>query len=98
MPLVPIVMPSEIAIVLNSIGVPPAVADALLDLGRERAQLVVAGHRLDPRRGDADDRLGERLVVEADALELGAGGGAGGAVEELAELWRGSRSAMERAA
>ncbi len=27
-PLVPIVMPSEIAIVLSSIGVPPAVADA----------------------------------------------------------------------
>ena len=32
-------------------------ADALLDLRGERAQMEVAGHRLDPRRGDADDRL-----------------------------------------
>ena len=74
MPLVPIVMPSEMAIVLNSIGVPPASRMPFLDLGRLRAHLVVARHRLRPRGGDADDRLGERLVVEADALELGAGG------------------------
>ena len=71
-PAVPIVIPSEIAIVLNSIGVPPAARMPSLTFAARRAQVEVAGHRLDPRRGDADDRLGERLVVEADALEVGA--------------------------
>src|SRR5436309_2330660 len=63
-PSVPIVMPSEMAMVLNSSGVPPA------------AQVEVAGHRLDPGVGDADDRLGEVLVGVAHALEVGARGGA----------------------
>ena len=75
MPGVPIVMPSEIAMVLNSIGVPPAARMPSLTRA-ERAQVVGARHRLDPGRGDADDRLGERLVVVADALQLGAGRGA----------------------
>ena len=73
------------------------VADALLDLGGERAQVEVARHRLDPGRGDADDRLGERLVVVADALQVGARGGARRALGEGAaavlevEAVRGSR-------
>ena len=43
--------------------------DALLDGDGQLALVEVAGHRLDPRRGDADDRLGEVLVGEADGLE-----------------------------
>ena len=51
-------------------------ADALLDLRGQRAQVEVARHRLDPGRGHADDRLGQGLVVVADALQVGARGGA----------------------
>ena len=51
-PGVPIVMPSEIAIVLSSIGVPPAARMPSLTFARERAQVEVARHRLDPRVGD----------------------------------------------
>ena len=51
-------------------------ADALLDLGAQRAQVVGARHRLDPGAGDADDRLGEGLGVVADPVQLGARGGA----------------------
>src|SRR5690606_31659803 len=46
------------------------------DVRRELAQVVVAGADLDPGVGDPDDRLAQRLVVEADRLEHGAGGGA----------------------
>ena len=42
--------------------------------GGQAAQVEVAGHRLDPRRGDADDRLGEVLVGEPDPLQVRAGG------------------------
>ena len=49
--------------------------DALLDLHRQVALVVVAGHRLDPGRADADDRLGEVLIGEADGLEHGPRGG-----------------------
>ena len=50
MPLVPIVMPSEIAIVLNSIGVPPASRMPSLTLAASARRLVVARHRLGPGR------------------------------------------------
>ena len=69
MPAVPIETPSETEIVLNSIGVPPACADALLHVPREHALVEVARHRLDPRRRDADERLREVVVGEADALQ-----------------------------
>ena len=49
-PLVPIVMPSEIAIVLSSIGVPPAARMPSFTFAAERAQVEVARHRLDPGR------------------------------------------------
>ena len=81
MPLVPIVMPSEIAIVLNSIGVPPAARMPSLTLAASARRWKLHGIVSVHVRGDADDRLGERLVVEADALELGARGGAVGALE-----------------
>ncbi len=71
-PSVPIVMPSEIATVLNSIGVPPAARTPVLDLLGEAAQVEVARHRLGPGVGDADDRPLQRVVVEADALQVRA--------------------------
>ncbi len=69
MPSVPIVMPSLTAIVLNSMGVPPAARTPVLDLDREVPQVEVAGHGLDPGVGDPDDRLGQISIVEADGLE-----------------------------
>ena len=49
-------------------------ADAFLHLDRQLAQVVVAGHGLDPGIGDADDRLRQILVGEADGLQHGARG------------------------
>ena len=43
--------------------------DALLDELRQPPLVEVAGHRLDPGRRDADDRLGQVLVREAHGLE-----------------------------
>ena len=56
-------------------------AHAVLDPLGEAAQVEVAGHRLGPGVGDADDRALERVVVEADALQVGARGGPVRAVE-----------------
>src|SRR6476619_2889151 len=64
-PSVPIVTPSEIAIVLNSIGVPPAALHVLGQL----ALVEVARHGLRPRRHDADDRLREVVVGKANRLQ-----------------------------
>src|SRR5439155_11152754 len=58
--------------------------DPLLDLRREHAVVEVAGHRLDPRVGHADDRLGEVLGGVADAVQVGAGGRALGTLGESA--------------
>ena len=68
-PVVPIETPSETEIVLNSIGVPPAARMPVLDVPREHALVEVARHRLDPGRRDADERLREILVGEADRLQ-----------------------------
>ena len=57
-------------------------ADALLDLRGEHAVVEVARHRLDPRVRDADDRLGEVLGGVADAMQVGARGGALGPLGE----------------
>ena len=56
--------------------------DALLDELREPPLVVVAGHRLDPRRRHADERLGEVVVGEADRLQHRAGAGAIGPVRQ----------------
>ncbi len=85
-PSVPIETPSETEIVLNSIGVPPAARIPSLTFTRQLALVVVARHRLDPGRADADDRLREILVGEADGLEHGACGRAIGAVEQHARV------------
>ena len=56
MPSVPIVMPSEIETVLNSIGVPPAARMPSFTCSASVAQVEVAGTDLDPGVGDADER------------------------------------------
>ncbi len=45
------------------------VADASFHVDREVALIEIARHRLDPRRGDADDGLGQVRVGEARSLE-----------------------------
>ena len=69
-PSVPMVMPSLMATVLNSIGVAARVADPLLDPLRQLSQVEVAGHRLRPGVRHPDDRLRERLVVITDRFEV----------------------------
>ena len=49
-------------------------ADAVLDVPREHALVQVARHRLDPGRRDADERLREVLVGEADAFSIARAG------------------------
>ena len=47
-------------------------ADAFLHLYGQIAQIVIAGHGLDPCVGDPDNGLGEVLIGKADALQHGA--------------------------
>ena len=80
--MVPIVIPSEIATVLNSIGVPPAArTPSLIGLARSRRWKL---HGIASVQVLATPIVGlaERVVVEADALHVGARGGAVGAVED----------------
>ena len=79
MPCVPMVMPSEMVMVLNSIGVPPASRMPCFDGFGDLAQMEVAGADLGPGVGDADDRLVQVFLREADAAQIGARGGAAGA-------------------
>ena len=57
-------------------------ADALHDFLGELAVGVVAGHGADPGVGDHDERAAQVVGHEADGVELGASGGAVGAVDE----------------
>src|SRR6266850_4507416 len=61
-------------------------ADPFLDLLGQLAVVRIARRQLDPAVGHADERLPEILVGEADGAEVGARGGAIGAVEEDAAL------------
>ena len=72
MPSVPMVTPSLMAMVLNSMGVPPAARMPAFTCVGQLAQVEVARHGFDPRVGDADDRLLQVLIGEADGLEHGA--------------------------
>ena len=72
MPSVPIVSPSEMAMVLNSIGSSASRANAFLHLCRQTAQVEVAGHGFNPRIGDANQRTAEVRVSKSDGLEHGA--------------------------
>jgi hypothetical protein len=60
--------------------------DAALDVLGERPLVEVARHRLDPARGNADQRAGEVVVGEADRLEHRPGGGAVGTVGKSGAL------------
>ena len=72
-------------------------ADALLHLHGELAQVVIAGHGLDPGVGDADDGLGEILVGEADGLQHGARGGAVASLGDgVALQFHGGSTSVER--
>src|SRR5215217_6622741 len=84
-PSVPIVTPSETEMVFSSCGVPPA-ANALLDVPGQIALVEVAGHGLDPAVSNADDRTLQVFVVEAGALQHGAGASAIVAVKNDAAL------------
>ena len=53
-------------------------AHARLHVLRELALVEVARHRLDPRRGDADERPREILVGETDALQIARAGARSG--------------------
>ena len=74
MPSVPMVTPSLMAMVLNSMGVPPAARMPALTCVGQLAQVEIARHGLDPRVGDADDGLLQILIGEADGLQHGARG------------------------
>ena len=76
MPSVPMVTPSEMAMVLSSMGVPPGRTHACLHLFRQRPQVEIAGHGLNPGVRDANDRLGQILVRKADGLQHSARAGA----------------------
>jgi hypothetical protein len=60
--------------------------DALLDPLGEAPLVEVAGHRLDPGVGDADYRLAEVLVVEADSPEHRPGPRSISSLEDRAAL------------
>ena len=82
MPSVPMVMPSEMVTVLNSMGGAAGVPDALLDGVGDCAEMEVAGADLGPGVGDADDGFVQVVFAEADAAQVGAGRGAGWAFGE----------------
>ena len=79
-PSVPIVTPSLMAIVLNSIGVPPAARMPSLTCSASSRWLMLQGIVSIQVVADADDRLGEVLVGEADGLEHRPRAGPVGAV------------------
>ena len=84
MPSVPIVMPSLMAMVLNSIGVPPAARTPALHVLGELAQVKL--HGMVSVQVLAMPTIGrcEVLVGEADGLQIRARGGAIAAVVERA--------------
>jgi len=71
MPSVPMVSPSEIAMVLNSMGRAARGANAFLHFGGETPEVKVAGHGFDPGIGDADERFAQIVVGETDGFEHG---------------------------
>ena len=94
MPSVPIVTPSLTGDRVELHRRAAGGADAVLDVLGQPALVEVARHRLDPGRRDADDRLGEVLVREADGLEHGPRAGAVGPSVRAAE-WRLAGSEVE---
>ena len=87
MPSVPIEMPSLTVMVPKICGIAPAAAHRRLRPPREHVEAGVARRDGAVAVGDADDRLAEVVVAEADGAEHGAvgraldAGGDGGAAE-----------------
>ncbi len=73
MPSVPMVIPSDITMVLHSIGVPPAARIAFLHLFRERAQMKIARRHVAPGVRHGDQRPREVGIREARGLQHRAG-------------------------
>ena len=69
MPVWPMAMPSQTAMVLNSNGTPPAVADGLFDDLGHLVQVDMAGHDLAEAVGDADERLIDIGIAHAAGME-----------------------------
>ena len=84
MPVVPIETPSETEIVLNSIGVPPAARMPSFTCTASSRWFRLHGIVSIQHVRDADERLREVLVGEADGLEHRARAGAVDAVGEAA--------------
>ena len=63
---------------------PAGAPHPLLHVLGQTAEVEVAGHRLGPGVGDADDRPGDVVVGEPDRLEIGARGSALRAIVERA--------------
>ncbi len=66
-------MPSDTAMVLYSMGVPPAALMPAFTRLRQSAQVEVAGHDFDPGVGDADDRARQVLVGKSNGFQHRAG-------------------------
>ena len=79
MPGVPMAMPSVTAMVLNSIGVPPAARMPAQACCGQLAQVQVAGRHVRPGVHHRDQRLGDVGVVQPGGAQHGARGGAVGA-------------------
>ena len=71
MPCVPMVMPSEMVTVLNSIGVPPASRMPSFSASAMFAQMHVAGANLGPRIRNADDRLVQIFFLKSGPAQIG---------------------------
>ncbi len=92
-PSVPMVTPSLIAMVLNSIGVPPAARTPRLTCSARRRRSRLHGIVSTQVLAMPIERLVQVLVAEAGALEHRPRGGAVGAVEEDAAVLTGIHGA-----
>ena len=72
MPSVPMVMPSEMEIVLNSSEVAAGGANAVTHVRGEFAQMVIAGADFDPGVGDADQRFAKVVIFQSGGTQHGA--------------------------
>ena len=86
MPGVPIEMPSDTVMVLNSTLLPPASSAPAAACSRELVDVHVAGREHAPGRRDADLRLREVGVLESDGAQHRAAGACVEAVDDDARV------------
>ena len=84
MPAWPMAMPSVTVMVVNSRGVPPAALTPLLHRLGLAGERDVAGRRLVPGGGDADEGLGDLRLRHAHGVVVGAVRRAGRADRDVA--------------